>query len=176
MGKAENIHRLFSSANQTLRQILSYTNDYTVWGLSEVPTLDRWVSDEAAIVLIGDAAHAMAPHLAQGAAMAIEDSTVLADCLRRIRSKYDIAVALSAYQSLRKLRVEAIAAVSRDLATARAVIKNKYAAAAGGTLQQGIDNSGKAFSIVELYSYDGLQEIEQYFLDNPALLRSWEYY
>ncbi|GAB2915189.1 FAD-dependent monooxygenase [Streptomyces heilongjiangensis] len=34
------------------------------------------------IVLIGDAAHAVAPHLAQGAAMAMEDAVVLADELR----------------------------------------------------------------------------------------------
>jgi 2-polyprenyl-6-methoxyphenol hydroxylase-like FAD-dependent oxidoreductase len=171
MGEVKNIRRLFSSADQTLRKILSYTNDYTVWSLCEVPILDRWVSDDAAMVLIGDAAHAMAPHLAQGAAMAIEDSIVLADCLRRIRSKDDLAVALGAYQSLRKLRVEAVAAVSRDLAAARAAIKNKNTGAASDTLQQGVGDSGKAFSIVELYSYDGLQETEHYFLDNPGLLK-----
>jgi 2-polyprenyl-6-methoxyphenol hydroxylase-like FAD-dependent oxidoreductase len=35
------------------------------------------------VVLIGDAAHASTPHLAQGAAMAIEDSVLLAELLAR---------------------------------------------------------------------------------------------
>jgi len=35
------------------------------------------------VVLIGDAVHAVTPHLGQGAAQAIEDGIVLADCLRR---------------------------------------------------------------------------------------------
>ena len=35
------------------------------------------------ILLIGDAAHATTPHIAYGAGMAIEDSVVLADELRR---------------------------------------------------------------------------------------------
>jgi 2-polyprenyl-6-methoxyphenol hydroxylase-like FAD-dependent oxidoreductase len=35
------------------------------------------------VVLIGDAAHASTPHLAQGAAMAIEDAVLLAELLAR---------------------------------------------------------------------------------------------
>ncbi len=35
------------------------------------------------VVLIGDAAHSTTPHLAQGAAMAVEDAVVLADLLRQ---------------------------------------------------------------------------------------------
>jgi hypothetical protein len=35
-------------------------------------------------VLIGDAAHATSPNMAQGAAMALEDAVVLADCPRDI--------------------------------------------------------------------------------------------
>ncbi len=34
------------------------------------------------VVLMGDAAHAMTPHMAQGASMAMEDAVVLVDCLR----------------------------------------------------------------------------------------------
>ena len=35
------------------------------------------------IVLMGDAVHAITPHLGQGAAQAIEDGVVLADCLAK---------------------------------------------------------------------------------------------
>jgi len=41
--------------------------------------LETWTKPGA--VLLGDAAHAMTPNVAQGAAMAIEDAWVLADCI-----------------------------------------------------------------------------------------------
>ena len=53
--------------------------------------------------LIGDAAHAMLPFAAQGAAMAIEDAFVLADCIAGDRA--NIASALARYSSLRRARV-----------------------------------------------------------------------
>ncbi|KAM0332014.1 hypothetical protein ACHAQA_002280 [Verticillium albo-atrum] len=42
------------------------------------------------MVLIGDAAHATLPYLAQGAAMAIEDAVVLGSALSHVRTKDDI--------------------------------------------------------------------------------------
>ncbi len=56
------------------------------------------------IALIGDAAHAMTPFAAQGAAMAIEDAeTLLAHCVAAGRD--DMAKALSAYEAARRPRV-----------------------------------------------------------------------
>jgi len=48
-------------------------------GPVEEVTLDSWVRGR--IVLIGDAAHATSPNMAEGAAMAMEDALVLAECL-----------------------------------------------------------------------------------------------
>jgi 2-polyprenyl-6-methoxyphenol hydroxylase-like FAD-dependent oxidoreductase len=59
-----------------------------------------WVQDRLAV--IGDAAHAMEPYLAQGAAMAIEDAAVLAALLY---GATDIPAALRAYEATRKPRV-----------------------------------------------------------------------
>ena len=50
------------------------------------------------VTLLGDAAHPMLPYLAQGAAMAIEDAAVLAQCLART---IDDAAALRAYEDKR---------------------------------------------------------------------------
>ena len=53
-----------------------------IWGryllFDRVP-LERW--SRGAATILGDTAHAMLPFLAQGAAMAVEDAAVLADCL-----------------------------------------------------------------------------------------------
>ena len=50
------------------------------------------------VTLLGDAAHALTPNLGQGACMALEDSFVLATCLRQYEN---IAEAFRRYESLR---------------------------------------------------------------------------
>jgi 2-polyprenyl-6-methoxyphenol hydroxylase-like FAD-dependent oxidoreductase len=66
------------------------------------------------VVLIGDAVHAITPHMGQGAAQAIEDGVVLADCLR---AADDFDDAFTAYADRRydrcKLVVESSVAVGR---------------------------------------------------------------
>lgn len=57
------------------------------------------------VILIGDAAHATTPHLAQGAGLAIEDAVVLADELDR---KPDVASAFSAFHQRRYERCKTI--------------------------------------------------------------------
>ena len=54
-------------------------------------------------MLIGDAAHATSPNMAQGAAMALEDALVLADCLRDISAIPD---ALAAFEARRRPRTD----------------------------------------------------------------------
>ena len=59
------------------------------------------------MALLGDAAHAMLPFAAQGAAMAIEDAAVLAKCLSENSgdSAAGIAASLERYASSRRSRV-----------------------------------------------------------------------
>ena len=54
------------------------------------------------IALVGDAAHASSPNMAQGAAMAVEDGLVLAELLT---TEAPVAAALSAYERRRHARV-----------------------------------------------------------------------
>jgi 2-polyprenyl-6-methoxyphenol hydroxylase-like FAD-dependent oxidoreductase len=61
------------------------------------------------MVLTGDAAHAASPAAGQGASMALEDSVVLAQCLRDFP---DPASAFAAYEGLRRERVEKLVAAS----------------------------------------------------------------
>ena len=55
------------------------------------------------VVLIGDAAHATSPNMAQGAAMALEDALVLAAALREIAAIPD---ALAAFEAARRPRTD----------------------------------------------------------------------
>ena len=68
------------------------------------------------MLLIGDAAHAFSPLLAQGAAMAIEDAVALAELLS---GSGGIDQALRSYESRRRPRVETIRAAVRRRTIAR---------------------------------------------------------
>ena len=70
------------------------------WTLYDRAPVRRWSQD--AVALLGDAAHPMLPYLAQGAAMAIEDAAVAAQCLARMPD--DAAKALRVYCAIRRAR------------------------------------------------------------------------
>jgi len=73
----------------------------------DLPTVRRWHTDT--MVLVGDAAHAASPAAGQGASMTIEDSVVLAKCLRDIPS---FPEAFRTYERLRRPRVEQMVAMA----------------------------------------------------------------
>jgi 2-polyprenyl-6-methoxyphenol hydroxylase-like FAD-dependent oxidoreductase len=62
------------------------------------------------VVLIGDAAHATAPNMAEGASLAIEDALVLAECLS---SGADLSPALAAFVERRTARVTHVQHMTR---------------------------------------------------------------
>jgi FAD-dependent urate hydroxylase len=63
--------------------------------------LDRW--SYGSVLLIGDAAHATSPNMAEGAAMALEDGLVLAECLA---SERGIAQPMARFQARRRPRTQ----------------------------------------------------------------------
>lgn len=75
---------------------------WLAWGLHAVAPRTPYV-DPDGIALVGDAAHAMTPFAAQGAAMAIEDAAVLAGCLKRWHG--DRRAALLQYEAERRPRI-----------------------------------------------------------------------
>jgi salicylate hydroxylase len=88
--------------------VLASPGAWLAWpGFSLAPD-PRWVSGKTA--LIGDAAHAMLPYLAQGAAMALEDACVLA---QQLELEADVPSALAAYAGLRFPRVAKLQQVAQ---------------------------------------------------------------
>jgi salicylate hydroxylase len=92
--------------DQRLDAILSSATDWTFWPLGMVKT-QVWHKGEIAI--IGDAAHAMLPFQAQGAAMAIEDAMCLAQNLATAPTP---AAAFAKYCEQRQTRVAKISEIS----------------------------------------------------------------
>jgi salicylate hydroxylase len=79
------------------------------WGYWVVDTVDARVWHAGGIGLIGDAAHAMLPFQAQGAAMAIEDAAILAPLLMTEPSAES---AFIRFEALRRKRVERVRRIS----------------------------------------------------------------
>ena len=67
----------------------------------EEVALECWTRGR--VVLVGEAAHATSPNMAEGAAMALEDALVLADCLSTLET---IPAALSTFEGRRRPRTD----------------------------------------------------------------------
>lgn len=93
------LRRRFSGWNRALFRMVDGAAAATFWPLYEVGE-GRWHNGRDT-VLIGDAAHAMTPFAAQGAAMAIEDGFELAGLLAR----QPLPEALQAFEKRRSPRI-----------------------------------------------------------------------
>jgi salicylate hydroxylase len=95
------------------RMMIGAVDGWRKWALFTVPEGGGWT--DGAVALLGDAAHAMLPFAAQGAAMAIEDAAVLAKCLSEDAGKdaAGIAAALKRYARLRRSRLARVRRTAR---------------------------------------------------------------
>jgi len=105
-GEPNEIKGAFASGwPATARMLVGAVDGWRRWALFTVPDHGEWT--HGSVALLGDAAHAMLPFAAQGAAMAIEDATVLAKCLggTSLDTAAQMAAALLRYARLRRPRV-----------------------------------------------------------------------
>ncbi len=79
------------------------------WGYWVVNTVDSPIWSDGGVGLIGDAAHAMLPFQAQGAAMAIEDAAILAPLLM---TEPDAPSAFRRFEALRRPRLNRVRKVT----------------------------------------------------------------
>ncbi|MFC5583783.1 FAD-dependent monooxygenase [Nitratireductor kimnyeongensis] len=101
------LKKVLARANPSLGRLAEAEGArWTVWPVHEVNPADAWTSPRG-LALIGDAAHAVPPFAAQGAAMAIEDAVLLARLLARTPD--NPVHALAAYEAARKPRVVRVA-------------------------------------------------------------------
>lgn len=107
-GNPEEMRNHYRNFDPVVRQLLTHVKQVLKWVLADMPMLPRWVSQSGKVVLIGDAAHAMLPYLAQGAAQAIEDGCTLAEDLDKCSSTSDIPQVLKDFEKRRKRRAEII--------------------------------------------------------------------
>jgi len=92
------------------RELLTTPDRWIKWALADRPPIRSWGSGP--VTLLGDAAHPMLPFLAQGAAMAIEDAAVLAECMAKMPNEPNAA--MGQYQRQRRSRTAQAQRQSRN--------------------------------------------------------------
>lgn len=102
-GDINELKGAFEGWHPEVTELLAAADSCFLWALFDRKPLNQWVDKNVA--LLGDACHPMLPFLAQGAAMAIEDSYALAHCLA---SEQNTEQALKAYQTIRLARTRDI--------------------------------------------------------------------
>ncbi|MFF0492759.1 FAD-dependent monooxygenase [Nocardia sp. NPDC004068] len=116
--RTELLRRLAADRSPAARIVAATPDDTFVPAFNQydLPTVPTWHND--AMIVIGDAAHAVASSSGQGVSMAVEDALTLAYCLRDIP---EIPTALAQFERCRRDRVERVvrygAETSGDKAT-----------------------------------------------------------
>jgi FAD-dependent urate hydroxylase len=103
------VRELFREFGGVVPAILQAMENVQVARTDEV-VVDAW--SRGPVLLVGDAAHATAPTLAQGAAMAFEDAVVLGEVLKRTPD--DVPAALRAYEQRRRPRCRQVRERTRE--------------------------------------------------------------
>ena len=110
-GTVEDALRDFEGWHPTITQIIESIEPNALfrWALFDRPPLSKW--SEGHVTLLGDAAHPMLPFMAQGAAMAVEDSWIVARELSQ--PNRPVNESLEVYQNLRLDRTRKVQMASR---------------------------------------------------------------
>lgn len=107
----EDLRASFGGWHETVQQLIGAVVTVSKWPLFDRRPLPLW--SRGRIVLLGDACHPMKPHMAQGAAMAIEDAAVLKRSLV-LHGADNFVAAFATYEASRAERATRVQAVSRQ--------------------------------------------------------------
>lgn len=109
-GDAAALAAAFAGWDPRIETLLAQVENPFWWGLFDREPLPRWTNGR--LGLLGDAAHAMLPHLGQGVNQSIEDGVALASLLAA-SDRTAVPSALAAYESLRRPRAVKVQLGSR---------------------------------------------------------------
>jgi salicylate hydroxylase len=109
-GDPDALRAAFEGFAEPVTELLRQVDSCFWWGLYDREPLERWTNGR--LVLLGDAAHPMLPHLGQGANQSIEDSLALAMMLKDATAA-EVPAALAHYAQVRRQRTDIIQDGSR---------------------------------------------------------------
>jgi len=111
-GDVSDLLKSFHGAEPRVQKMLEAIDSTFITGMYYRDPLDHWTNGRFS--LIGDAAHAMVPYLAQGACQAIEDAWILATTLAR-HGDESVHDALIEYEQRRLPRATRVQSAARNM-------------------------------------------------------------
>jgi len=110
VGDRDKLAASFAGWDPRVVELLAKVETCFWWGLYDRRPLAAW--SKGRLTLLGDAAHAMLPHVGQGANQAIEDGVALAVLLEG-REAAEVPGILRRYEALRRARTDIVQAEAR---------------------------------------------------------------
>jgi len=110
VGDRDELAASFAGWDPRVVDLLAKVETCFWWGLYDRRPLKSWTNGR--LVLSGDAAHAMLPHLGQGANQAVEDAVALSIFLEG-RHPADVLATLKRYEAFRRERTDVVQAEAR---------------------------------------------------------------
>jgi salicylate hydroxylase len=156
-GDIKELRATFSGWHPEVTELLAASEQCFLWALFDRTPLSQWVDQNVA--LLGDACHPMLPFLAQGAAMAIEDSYALAHCLA---NESDTQTALKTYQDNRLTRTSDIQLSARKNASLyhmNTPIEQAKLAVLSGLSSLGLSDLLAANKLDSIYAYNIVEQL-----------------
>lgn len=116
LGTNEEVREAYKGWDPRIDLMLSFVESVLEWRLYTHNPLPTWTHPSNKLTLIGDAAHAMTPYLAQGAAMGIEDAAILGGILSspQYNTVETLPQALKLYEDIRIPRTTMVSERSVD--------------------------------------------------------------
>lgn len=166
-GDIQELRNTFVDWHPEVTELLAATEQCFLWALFDRQPLSHWTDKNVA--LLGDACHPMLPFLAQGAAMAIEDSYALAHCLveqtvadQSSLNQNHIQNALLKYQQIRLSRASSIQGGARKnagLYHMNSAFDKTKLAVLSGLASLGLSDTVAANKLDVIYSYNITEEL-----------------
>lgn len=116
-GDPNELRKSFEMYSPAHRKLLTHVTKCDKWQIADGPPIDRWTSDNGKVIVIGDAAHAMLPHIGQGANQCFEDAAAIAEFLDQevlAAHNHDVGSLSHKFEKLRKWRTDCIRNKAKD--------------------------------------------------------------
>ncbi|GME62683.1 Monooxygenase FAD-binding protein [Neofusicoccum parvum] len=93
------VREYYKDWDPRIKRVIDMVPSVQRWPLLVTGPLESWSSPQKNVVLMGDAAHSMVNHMAQGAATSMEDGAYLGRCLREVaHGRLSVADAVAIYE------------------------------------------------------------------------------
>lgn len=163
----EQIKQAFCGWDPAITTLVDLADGCVKWTSTATAVLDQWSHPAGRFLLLGDAAHAMTPYLAQGASSALEDAVALGTLLSRVSGPSQVPEAIGLFHDLREPRCRQLKEVSLGMRDVYCMDDGPDQASRDHDLLHAVPTKGFVIPWLDpafqawMYGYDAAKEASQ---------------